>query len=103
MRPLPAIEASGIARRLGRAGGPFGASSGGHGGVVAGGLQSVSRRAEAVGGGRDGTVLAAVQDGQFGLLGFEPAGQSDGIPLPQGQLGGTDQRGDDGGGRPPTL
>jgi uncharacterized membrane protein len=47
------------------------ALSGGHWGVLAGGLQGVPRGAEAVGGGRDGALLAAVQDGQFGLYHFQ--------------------------------
>jgi hypothetical protein len=37
-------------------------------GVLAGGLQSVPRGAEAVAGGAEGAVAAAVQHGQFGLL-----------------------------------
>ena len=48
-----------------------GVSGGGRLGVLAGGFQSVPRGAEAVGGGRDGAVLAAVQDGQFGLCDFQ--------------------------------
>jgi hypothetical protein len=73
--------------------------SAGHLGVLAGGLQSFPRGAEAVGGGQDGAVPGAVQDGQFGLLGLQPTGQSDGVAVPHREVGAADQRGDDRGGR----